>query len=80
MWYLIEAIIILALCGGVFVWAASRSKSRLSAFAEQVAEVDAARTPRRDRGGSAGWVKTLIPTAGVITSPSIWRGVPRRHQ
>ena len=39
---MIEAIIILALCGGAFVWAASHHKSRLNAFAERVAEVDAA--------------------------------------
>ena len=41
MWYLIEAAIILALCGGAFVWAASRRKAKLSAFVDRVAEVDA---------------------------------------
>jgi hypothetical protein len=41
MWYLIEAAIILALCGGAFVWAASRRKTKLNAFVDRVAEVDA---------------------------------------
>lgn len=41
MWYLIEAPIILALCGGAFVWAASRRKAKLNALVDRVAEVDA---------------------------------------
>ena len=41
MWYLIEAVILLALCGGAFVWAASHSKAKLNAFVDRVAEVDA---------------------------------------
>jgi hypothetical protein len=41
MWYLIEAVIILALCGGAFVWTASRRKAELNAFVDRVAEVDA---------------------------------------
>lgn len=38
MWYLIEAAIILALCGDAFVWAALRRKTKLTAFVERVAE------------------------------------------
>jgi len=41
MWYLIEAAIILALCSGAFVWAASRRRTKLIAFIERVAEVGA---------------------------------------
>jgi len=42
MWHLIEAVVLLALCGGAFVWAASRRNAKLNALVDRVAEVDAA--------------------------------------
>lgn len=41
MWYLIEAVVLLTLCGGAFAWAASRRKAKLTAFIHHVAELDA---------------------------------------